>query len=170
MSMRWGDGPGTLTPPGHWNALAMEAIKPLNLDEPERASILAVLNMALMDAGIHCWKCKYKHWLQRPSQADPRIMPLMRNPSFPSYVSGHATFSSAAAEVLATILPGRAKEFRDLAHDATRSRLIAGIHFPFDCDEGAILGVKIGKRAVQYARTLGLSHFDKGLADGKEEL
>jgi len=48
-------GSGTFPPPGHWNDIACDLIIEHNLDELESARTLAVLNIALMDAGISCW-------------------------------------------------------------------------------------------------------------------
>ncbi len=111
----WEDGPGTATPPGHWNRIAQSAARSKGTTLVENARLFAVLNFALADAGILCWECKYKHRLWRPvtavrgaadddnpdTDADPDWHPLLPTPPFPSYVSGHSTFSGAAAAVLA---------------------------------------------------------------------
>jgi hypothetical protein len=83
----WGDGVGTYTPPGHWNAIAADDFIELNLSEVKWARNLALLNMSLMDAGIVCWKTKYTYYNPRPSQLDPKIKTLTGLPNFPSYIS-----------------------------------------------------------------------------------
>ena len=78
-------------------------------------TLFALLNLGLADAGILCWWCKFTHDFWRPVTAiqlsdetgnperpgDPGWMPLLATPPFPSYTSGHSTFSAAAASVLA---------------------------------------------------------------------
>ncbi|MGH8570138.1 MAG: vanadium-dependent haloperoxidase, partial [Gammaproteobacteria bacterium] len=128
----WADGPGTATPPGHWNEIAATLIAEHPLTEFRAAWILALLNMVLMDASISCWDAKYAFWLLRPSQADPRITTPVGLPNFPSYTSGHATFSGAAAEILGGLFPAQRHSLTAMAEEAARSRLYAGIHYRFD--------------------------------------
>jgi len=145
----WADGVGTPTPPGHWNEIAADLIVTHGLSERSATRTLALLNIALFDAGIACWKTKYTYWLARPSQIDLDIRPNIGLPNFPSYTSGHASFSGAAAEVLSHLFPEQAKNVRKLAADAALSRVYAGIHFPFDSDEGLRMGRRIGLLAIE---------------------
>ncbi|MFN0158602.1 MAG: phosphatase PAP2 family protein [Bacteroidota bacterium] len=69
----WADGAGTYTPPGHWNDIACNLIAGRRLNDLRTARALALMNMAIMDAGISCWDAKYTYWLLRPSQADSTI-------------------------------------------------------------------------------------------------
>src|SRR5205807_258107 len=71
-------------------------------------------DIALADAGIAAWDAKYTYDTWRPVTAirsgdggvnplvtaDPTWTPLWATPPFPSYISGHSTFSAAAAAVL----------------------------------------------------------------------
>jgi len=69
-------GSGTFPPPGHWNDIACDLIIEHNLDELESARTLAVLNIALMDAGISCWDTKYHYCccaLGWPIRRSPRL-------------------------------------------------------------------------------------------------
>ena len=144
----WADGPGTYTPPGHWNAIASDLIADHGLTELQSAQTLAVLNIALMDAGISCWDAKYHYWLLRPWMADPEITTSVVRPPFPSYTSGHASFSGAASEVLGCIFPDDGDEIAAMAEEAAASRLYGGIHYRFDNDEGLRSGRMIGRAAV----------------------
>ena len=77
--------------------------------------MFALLNIALADAAIVSWDCKYGYNFWRPitaiqladtdgnpaTSADPAWMPLLPTPPFPEYTSGHSTFSGAAAVALA---------------------------------------------------------------------
>jgi membrane-associated phospholipid phosphatase len=155
LALHWADGVGTPTPPGHWNEIAAELILNHGLSERLAARTFALLNTALFDAGIACWKTKYTYWLARPSQIDPDIKPNISVPHFPSYTSGHATFSGAAAEVLSYLFPEQAEGVLELAEQAALSRVYAGIHFPFDSDEGLKIGRQIGHLAAELDRQPG---------------
>ncbi|MFO0638988.1 MAG: vanadium-dependent haloperoxidase [Polyangiaceae bacterium] len=103
-------------------------------------------------------------------------------PAFPGYVSGHSTFSRAAAEVLAAVtgspyFPGGYEYFEakpgyltfeygpsapvrlewasffDAADQAGQSRLWGGIHVTPDDLRGRILGSRVGLRALAKARS-----------------
>jgi hypothetical protein len=150
IALRWADDPGTPTPPGHWNAIAAAFIVRHGLSEPEAARVLALMNLALMDAGIACWEAKYHYWLLRPSQVEPTVSMAVPLPNFPSYPSGHSTFSAAAAEVLAARFPAEAHHIRALAEEAAVSRLLGGIHFRFDNEAGLALGQSVGAAVVPY--------------------
>lgn len=144
----WSDAPGSHTPPGHWNRIATILMSRHTLSERQVTRGLALLNMALMDAGIACWDAKYEYWLMRPWQADTGIsVPLMK-PNFPSYVSGHASFSGAASEYLASLFPADAEDVRAMAEEAAISRLYGGIHYRFDNEQGLELGRRIAQIAI----------------------
>ena len=108
-----------------------------------------------MDAGIVCWDTKYFYFNPRPSQVDPSIKTLTGIPNFPSYISGHSTFSAAAADILTHILPSRGKLFNDMAQEASLSRLYGAIHYRSDCSVGLEIGKKVGDFAVKRAMTDG---------------
>lgn len=172
----WSDDAGTATPPGHWNQVAQSAARSRGTSLAENARLFALLNLALADAAIVSWDCKYKFDFWRPIQgiraaaiqADPAISgdptwtPLLTTPPFPSYTSGHSTFSGAAAAVLANFfgndemrftvasdgLPGRSRSFTSFsaaAAEAGRSRIYGGIHWEFDNAHGLATGRALGE-------------------------
>ena len=108
----WNDPTGTATPPGHWNAIANLVASQKNLSLADTAKMLAELNVAMGDAAIVAWDVKYADNFWRPITAiqagggnadltaDGHWLPLLNTPPFPEYVSGHSTFSGAAAAVL----------------------------------------------------------------------
>jgi hypothetical protein len=151
----WADGAGTYTPAGHWNAIASEEFVKENYSEVRWARNLALLDMAMMDAGIICWDAKYFYFNPRPSQTDPSIKTLTGVPNFPSYTSGHSTFSAAAATVLSHLLPDRGAIFNDMATEASMSRLYGAIHYRSDCQAGLKCGKDVGQFAVNRAMTDG---------------
>lgn len=147
IALFWADGPGTSTPPGHWNEIAEDLIKRREMNEMEAARVMAYLNMAVADAGVACWDAKYAYWFIRPSQVDPTITLPVGLPNFPAYPSGHSTFSGAAAEVLAHFFPDERARLLAMAEEASMSRIYGGIHYRFDAKEGMKLGRAIGELA-----------------------
>ncbi|MFO1441551.1 MAG: vanadium-dependent haloperoxidase [Verrucomicrobiaceae bacterium] len=111
----WVDGPGTASPPGHWNRIAQSISASAGLNLEQNARLFALLNLAEADTGIATWEAKvyFDNW--RPMLAintadtdgnpdtlvDAAWTPLIPTPSFGSYTSGHSAFSMAGASVLA---------------------------------------------------------------------
>lgn len=151
----WADGVNTYTPPGHWNAIATDDFVQQNFSEVRWARNMALLNMSLMDAAIACWDTKYFYFNPRPSQVNPAIKTWTGLPNFPSYISGHSTFSGAASTILGHIIPARAADYDAMANQASLSRLYGAIHYRSDCEQGLICGKKVGSLAVARAVTDG---------------
>jgi len=151
----WADGVATYTPPGHWNAIATEDFITKNFSEVRWARDMALLNMSLMDAVIVCWDTKYTYFNPRPSQLNPAIKTTTGLPNFPSYISGHSTFSGAAAAILGHIIPERATQYTAMANEASLSRMYGGIHYKSDCAVGLVVGKNVGNFAIQRALTDG---------------
>jgi membrane-associated phospholipid phosphatase len=105
----------------------------------------------MMDAAISCWDAKYYYFNPRPCQMDSSIKTLTGVPNFPAYVSGHSTFSGAAATILSHIIPLSAQNFENMAKEASDSRLLGAIHYRSDCEQGLLLGNKVGGFAVARA-------------------
>jgi hypothetical protein len=134
MAEYWEDGPGTITPPGHWNQFAQWVARRDAHTVDEDARMFFALNGALLDASIAAWDGK-DHWdsvrpitavrflrkgqiiqawggpYKGPSYIKgedwiPYRPPNEVSPPFAEYGSGHSTFSMAAAEVL-TSFTGR---------------------------------------------------------------
>jgi membrane-associated phospholipid phosphatase len=151
----WGDGAGTYTPPGHWNAIACEDFVNMRFSEARWARNLALLNMAMFDAAICCWDAKYYYFNPRPSQVNPAIKTMTGVPNFPAYTSGHSTFSGAAATILGHVNPSRASDYMSMADEASKSRLYGAIHYRSDIEVGMQMGKNIGSKAVARAKTDG---------------
>jgi hypothetical protein len=153
----WNLGVGSVTPPGVWNLRAKGLALAHDLDAAHAARVFATLNVGVLDAMVACWHAKYRWWTERPitvirEHRDPTFTPHLITPAFPSYVSGHATTSGAAAEVLSAFFPDDAAKLQAMAEEAAMSRLYAGIHFRSDNEQGLALGRKVGARAVQRVR------------------
>jgi membrane-associated phospholipid phosphatase len=152
IAYKWADGVSTPTPPGHWNFIAAPYIRDARYSEVRAARALALLNMAMHDAAVGCWDAKFAYFNPRPSQLDPRIRTVIGLPNFPSYTSGHSTFSAAAAEVLSYLFPSGATSFEEQKQEASISRLYGGIHYRSDIEVGKEHGKRIGGYTVRFAR------------------
>jgi hypothetical protein len=149
----WSDGAGSYTPPGHWHREAANLSRQYKLSEVATARTLALTGTAIMDAGIACWETKYFYMTPRPQQFG--LKTSIGLPNFPSYTSGHSTFSAAAATVLSNIFPNETARLETAAKEASNSRVFGLIHFRVDCELGLTHGNKIGEYAIA-----------KGKADG----
>jgi hypothetical protein len=112
IALHWADGPGTESPPGHWNYIAQSVSGGLDLDSKTR--LFALLNISNADACITTWETKRHYDLWRPITAirqadidgnvltdqDATWAPLIGTPSFPAYTSGHSAFSQSSADIL----------------------------------------------------------------------
>lgn len=145
----WSDGPGSYTPPGHWNRIAADLAYAQKLSELRTARVMALTSTAVADAGIACWEAKYYYMYPRPAQIDPRVKTVVGLPNFPAYTSGHSTFSGAAATILSYLFPQKASVLQAMANEASESRIYGCIHYRFDCEAGLISGVKTGNFAVE---------------------
>lgn len=164
----------TFTPAGHWLAIANEVIE--NERPPIEKTIETYLKMgfALTDATIACWASKYYYNQERPETfiqkyLDKDWRPFSPSPSFPSYPSGHSMMGAAASAVLTklygdhyamtdrshddlkdiVVKPRQYHSFDEMAKESALSRMFAGVHFRFDCEEGLRLGDLIGKDVSQ---------------------
>jgi hypothetical protein len=148
---KWADGVSTPTPPGHWNFIAAPYVSDAKFSEVRAARAFALLNMAMHDAAVGCWDAKFTYFNPRPSQLDPEIRTVVGLPNFPSYVSGHSTFSAAAADVLSYLFPGGASYFDAQKEEAAISRLYGGIHYRSDIEVAKNHGKRIGDYTVRFA-------------------
>jgi hypothetical protein len=155
VAQKWNDGAATYTPPGHWNDIATEYVRDARMSEVRAARTFALLNMAMHDAAVACWDSKFAWFNPRPSQLDPSIKTKIGLPNFPSYTSGHSTFSAAAATVLSYLFPSGAASFDAMKDEAAISRLYAAIHYRSDIEAGKAHGARIGGYTLAFARTDG---------------
>jgi hypothetical protein len=198
----WADVPGhSVTPPGHWDEIAEHVSLQKGLNLEENARLFALLNIGLADAGINCWDAKYIYNYWRPITAirdprasqinpantsDPNWTPLWNTPNFPSYTSGHSTFSGAASTILASIfgdntaftngsddMPGYSRSFTSFtqaADEAGESRVVGGIHFSFDNVAGLTAGRQLGSYIAQnFLLPRGEDHHAAGVANDKDD-
>jgi hypothetical protein len=110
----WVDGPGTASPPGHWNRIAATVSAERGLSIEQNARLFGLLGITQADTGIATWEAKVHYDTWRPMYAintanldgnaltmqDSSWSPLIPTPSFGAYTSGHSAFSMAGATVL----------------------------------------------------------------------
>ena len=84
-------------------------------------------------------------------QLDSSVRTGIGLPNFPSYTSGHSTFSAAAAEVLSYLFPNATADFEAQKEEAAISRLYGGIHYRTDIEVGKDHGKRIGGYTVRFA-------------------
>jgi hypothetical protein len=171
----WADGGNTSTPPGHWNRIAQSVAQAKGNTLEENARMFALLNIGMADAAIACWDNKFTFNDWRPVTAirngdtdgnddtvgDAAWSSFIATPPFPSYTSGHSTFSGAAAAILAdffgddnvsfktsaegAVVPDRSFDsFSEAATEAMNSRLYGGIHWRYDNEDGLEAGTALG--------------------------
>jgi len=180
IAVFWDDGLGTSTPAGHWNEIAMDLVRQDGTGTRQTARLFSYLNAAELDAAISYFEAKYFWWSIRPVtvarrlcdnatrlcsnaelDADPSLatypdwLSYIATPPFPSYPSGHSTFSGAAGAVLAHFFPTQESFVNGLANEAALSRLYGGIHFRSDNDDGLVLGRYISDQVLVRAQSDG---------------
>jgi hypothetical protein len=208
----WLDGPKSEQPPGHWMQFAqwVSARDHHTLDDDIK--LFFALSNAMFDAGIAAWDTKRAYDSVRPvtaisvlfrgrrirawggpgkgtvemdgSEWIPYQPTTFPTPPFPDFVSGHSTFSAAAASILTswtgsdrfgysvTIPVGSSKvepnvapsrplvfqwtTFTEAADEAGLSRRYGGIHFERADLGGRLLGRLVGEKVWAKAQ----SYFD----------
>lgn len=104
-----------------WNPIATQLAAARHGSLSQNARTLALVNIALSDAGLAVIETKYHYTIWRPETAihaagndgngktepDASYEPFISAPCFPSYPSGHASTSYAAREVLERIFGSR---------------------------------------------------------------
>ncbi|MRG44452.1 phosphatase PAP2 family protein [Chitinophaga sp. SYP-B3965] len=166
----WADGGGTFTPPGHLIAIAVQLASEEHLSLTSAAKLFAQVGISLNDAGILCWKYKYRYNVLRPvtyirSYIDSSWTPTIGTPPFPAYTSGHATFTAAVGGVLKArfgnnfsftdqqkvaegFAPRSFNNFTSMINEAAISRIYGGIHYEFDSEIGKQTGGDITRRVL----------------------
>ena len=168
------DRPGlTFTPAGHWLAIANQVIEKEKPSIEKTLETYLRVGFALSDAMVACWKSKYHYNVERPETFIQKNLsknwrPYSPSPSFPSYPSGHSMMGAAAARVLTnmygenykmmdyshqgltefTTKARGFKSFEEMSNENALSRILMGVHYRMDCEEGLRLGDMIGNEIV----------------------
>jgi hypothetical protein len=142
--------------------------------------MFARIDTAVATTVIETWRLKYDLGFWRPFQAiqqadtdsnpattaDAGWMPLIANPAYSDYTSGHASATAPFAEVLRQTLgddvslvlraTGRADRtyatLTALEHDALHARIWGGLHFRDAMDDGYHLGHTTAEQVMRALR------------------
>jgi hypothetical protein len=200
ITQYWADGPHSEFPPGHWNLFAQFVSRRDSHSLDDDVKMFFAVDGAVFDAGIVAWDAKRTYDSVRPitaihflytgqlitawagpfqgtrtfdgSQFGTYQEATVVTPPFPEYISGHSTFSAAAAEVLrsftgsdafgdsaliprgsSVLEPGLVPAtditlswttFSDAADQAGMSRRYGGIHFQAGDLNGRAAGRLVG--------------------------
>lgn len=161
----------TVTPSGRWISIANQAFRKSKAPFPLVMETYVKTSMALSDVSVVVWRIKYTYNVERPETyihkwINPGWKPLHDSPSFPAYPSGHSAFGAAAAEVLTVALgdhfeltdrthehrpefasnPRTYGSFAEMAKENAASRVLLGVHYRMDCEEGMRLGKIVGQK------------------------
>ncbi len=176
------DRPGlTFSPAGHWLSITNQVIEKEKPSIEKTLETYLKVGFSLSDAIVTCWNAKYFYNMERPESYIKRNIekdwrPISPSPSFPSYPSGHSTMGAAAAKVLTGLYgehytmmdcshkdlgdfqvdPRSFTSFEEMAKENALSRMLLGVHWRMDCEEGLRLGELIGAEVsnIQLERTL----------------
>ena len=159
-----------------FNLAARQVAKEQWMSLSENARALALINMAISDSLVASFFNKYHYNFWRPETAiregdtdgnpktepEPKFLPFIVTPCFPSYPSNHGSASNGAAEVMRRLY-GEAghsitlsnpavpnivlqySSFKEITDDISDARVYGGIHFRTDQTAGARLGRAVGK-------------------------
>ena len=148
---------------------------PLSLTETAR--LFAAMHTAESDAIITCWRLKYEVGFWRPFQAihaadtdgnpattpDLSWTPLIANPPYSDYVSGHGCLTSPTVQVIRRTLGERTplrlhsyntnadRIYRTLGaieHDAFHARIWGGLHFRTAMEDAYAIGHTAADRVL----------------------
>jgi membrane-associated phospholipid phosphatase len=145
-------------PPGYrWMQLASQQMLSQNVAAPLFTRGMALVSVAIYDSTIAAWDSKYAWNRPSPSTVDATIQPLIAIPKVPAYPSEQAVVAGAASVVMSWLFPAMGEIYTDLAEEAARSRVFAGVAFPSDVDAGLQLGRQVGQMVIAYAMADGSS-------------
>ena len=157
----------TSSPTYCWNRVALALGAQRHTTLSENARILALLNVAIADSGIACWRAKYDYMFWRPITAirladgNNDWSPLVTTPPYPDYPSGLCSLSAAALAVLAdyfgensaftvdsdaAAMTGVVRSFTSFAEAArelVEARIFGGLHFRFADEDAIQLGAQV---------------------------
>lgn len=212
----WANGPRSELPPGHWCLFAQFVSRRDHHRVDQDAKMFFAMTNAIFDASIAAWTPKNTFDSVRPVTAIPYLFTGQQirawvpfsgtqtidgsqwlsyqkrsfpTPPFPEYISGHSTFSAAAAAALrlftgsdsfgdsVSFQPGSSvtepglvpaqtvtlywPTFLNAANEAGISRRYGGIHFK----AGDLVGREVGRLVGEQAWAKSLTYFDPN-ADG----
>lgn len=144
----WDEGPAGQ----RWTELTLQMAGAHGPNPVRVARGLALVHVAMYDALVAAWDAKHFYNRSGPASLDPTLMPVVPARDNPSYPSEHAVAAGAASRVLGYLYPQQGLEFfEDLADEAARSRVWAGVSWPSDVEAGLELGRRVADKVLAKA-------------------
>jgi acid phosphatase (class A) len=110
------------------------------LDEKEIKALHDLYIDVLITTDAFVVELKHQYNRPRPYLRDKGIKLCVPPHGAPSYPSGHAAISQAAARVLSAIFPDRHNALLARAAQIGEDRVLGGVHHPSDIEAGRLLG------------------------------
>lgn len=152
---------------GHYLSILKQILVQENPQLDFTAYAFAKASIAIIDAGIGCFKSKYQYNQQRPIKYIREVLgqgswnPVFPTPNFPDFPSAHSTIAGAFGEIMKGLFgsdyhftdhtydylgmsPRTFTSFDAMVQEIGDSRIYAGIHYRLSCERGAQQGRKIG--------------------------
>lgn len=147
----------------------------------DTARLFAVMHTSMSDAVITCWRLKYEVGFWRPVQAilgadtdgnpdtvsDPNWTPLIANPPYSDYVSGHGCLTAPAVQTIRRTLGEDTplllhsiplnvdRPYTNLSaieEDAFHARIWGGLHFRDAMDDAYQIGHRAANQVLRKLR------------------
>ena len=151
---------------GQFVAIFYEVLKQANPTLDVAAEAIAKEGIGLNDMLITIFKEKYTYNVERPIKYIREVLghsdwnALFPSPGHPEFPSAHASISTTAMEMLASVfgdnfsftdhtyeylgMPARSyNSFHELAIESGLSRIYAGIHYRYSVEKGWLIGKKV---------------------------
>jgi len=151
---------------GQFVAIFYEVLKQANPTLDVAAEAIAKEGIGLNDMLITIFKEKYTYNVERPIKYIREVLghsdwnTLFPSPGHPEFPSAHASISTTAMEMLASVfgdnfsftdhtyeylgMPARSyNSFHELAIESGLSRIYAGIHYRYSVEKGWLIGKKV---------------------------
>ena len=135
----------------------------------------AKVGIAMAESQIDCWKKKYDLLVDRPTKYIRNVLghttwtSLLAMPNHPDFPSGHSQTGGAFAATMTNLFgdnysitlhtyddlgmaPRPYASFYEMADDIGRSRVYAGIHYTYSCEEGNKQGKKIAQNILNIVK------------------
>ena len=153
---------------GHYISILRQVLQQEQPQLDFTAMAFAKATIAIVDAGIGCFKIKYQYNQQRPITYIRGVLghtlwnSLFPAPNFPDFPSAHSVAAGSFSGVMTDLFganyhftdhsydylgmsPQSYSSFDDLATQIGKSRVYAGIHYTYSCVAGVGQGLKIGQ-------------------------
>ena len=151
---------------GHYLSILMQLVKNKKIMLDDAAIAYAKTGIALTDATIGCWKIKYQYNVERPIKYIKEVLgqsewnAVFGTPPHPDFPSGHSSLAGAVEVVFNNLFgpnysftnhtydylgmaPRTYSSFANMAEEIGKSRVYAGIHYTYSCEQGRKQGNKI---------------------------